>query len=304
MDAYNLPAPESDADPHTEGRTGDSGDDDDDGDGGGGENEDGSGSEDGGRSETDSEAEAESSKDSDEDSDVDEYADDQSIRDDDDAMDIGADLPAPPSPIDTTMSDPDDRVQLQEVVDAYGNKVYIEQYPCPTVGEPIRMEPVQDAPRRGYPDVGQLSKPDAFELGRLIMRSGVSARFRNSYLSLKRLRGMMPWKNNRELITNVGKLPHGPDWSVQAMSIDRSKGTEVVEFWGRNAMDAVKSMVGNKQLGPHMAWKPVRKWKTVERKERIRDEAFTADFMWQTQDKIKDHMRPSLVALSRPTRQS
>ncbi|KAG8728703.1 hypothetical protein FRC10_004637 [Ceratobasidium sp. 414] len=150
------------------------------------------------------------------------------------------------------------------------------------------MERVEDPVRRVYPNVGQLSNPDAFEIGQLLMRLGVSARFRNCYLTLKRLRGMMPWKNNRELVKDVDKLPHGPDWSVRAMSIEGSKGMEVVEFWGCNAMDAVKSMVGSKQLGPHMAWKPVRKWKTRERKERIRDEAFTADFMWRTQDKIKD----------------
>ncbi|KAG9080285.1 hypothetical protein FRC06_006829, partial [Ceratobasidium sp. 370] len=302
-------ASESDVATHTGGQTqghesdqgGGAGDGSDDGNGGDGGDGGGSGTEgkdgdedegegeDREMSEIDSEARTESARDTDEDSYVDEDEDNQSVRNEDIDMDIGVDLPdfqhAPPP--DVPMDDPDD-IQLEEVVDAYGNSVYIEHYPRPTVGEPIRMEPVGDPTRRGYPDVGQLSNPDAFEMGRLLMRSGISARSRNCYLRLKRLRGMVPWKNNRELLKDVDKLPHGPDWSVQAMEIEGSKGKEVVEFWGRNAMDAVKGMLGNKQLGPHIAWKPVRKWKTRERNERIRDEANTANFMWRTQDKIED----------------
>ncbi|KAG9090752.1 hypothetical protein FS749_000314 [Ceratobasidium sp. UAMH 11750] len=211
-------------------------------------------------------------------------------------MDIWPDLPdlqeaIPPAASlpDITMDDPNG-AELEEVVDAYGNKVYIEHYPCPTVGEPIRMEPVENRTRRGWvpSDIGKLSDKDAFELARLFFKSGVSARFRNSYLRLKKLRGMLPWKNNREMVKDVDKLPHGPDWSVQAVSINGLKGTEVVEFWGRNVMDGVKKLVSNKQLGPDISWKPIRKYKSRDRKEQIRDEGCTADFMWRTQDKIND----------------
>ncbi|KAG9093603.1 hypothetical protein FS749_014117 [Ceratobasidium sp. UAMH 11750] len=218
---------------------------------------------------------------------------DHAVNAGDDAMDIDLGLPDPledihpaPPPFDTTMDEQD--VPLEEVVDAYGNKVYIERYPCPTAGEPISIVPIEERAPQAYPDVGQLANPEAFEIGRLLMRPGVTAKFRNCYLWLKRIRGMMPWKNNRELVKDVDKLPHGPDWSVQAMEVEGSKGTEVVEFWGRNVMDIVKGMAANKQLEPHTAWKPVQKWKTPERKERIRDEGYTADFMWRTQEKIKD----------------
>ncbi|KAG8694994.1 hypothetical protein FRC08_008125 [Ceratobasidium sp. 394] len=250
-------------------------------------------------SEIDSEAETESTKDSDEESQVGDDEDDEDnedVRNEDGGMDIWPDLPdlqeaIPPaaSPPDITMDDPNG-AELEEVVDAYGNKVYIEHYPCPTVGEPIRMEPVENRARRGWvpSDIGKLSDKDAFELVRLFFKSGVSARFRNSYLRLKKLRGMLPWKNNREMVKDVDKLPHGPDWSVQAVSINGSKGTEVVEFWGRNVMDGVKKLVGNKQLGPDISWKLIRKYKSRDRKEQIRDEGCTADFMWRTQDKIND----------------
>ncbi|KAG8729734.1 hypothetical protein FRC10_003485, partial [Ceratobasidium sp. 414] len=241
-------------------------------------------------------AETASARDSDEDSHVGDDEDDEDVRNEADDMDIRLDLPDPQeaippatSPPNITMDDPNGD-ELEEVVDAYGNKVYIEHYPCPTVGEPVRMEPVENRTRRGWvpSDIGKLSDKDAFELARLFFKSGVSARFRNCYLRLKRLRGMLPWNNNREMVKDVDKLPHGPDWSVQAVSINGSKGTEVVEFWGRNVMDGVKNLVGNKQLGPDISWKPIRKYKSRDRKERIRDEGCTADFMWRTQDKIND----------------
>ncbi|KAG8737790.1 hypothetical protein FRC10_007799 [Ceratobasidium sp. 414] len=134
------------------------GDGSDGGDGGdGGDSSDGSGGEGEGEdkdkdraiTESDSEAEKESTRDSDEDLDAGEYKGDQSVRNQVDDMDIG-DLPefqevifpAVP-PTDTTMDDLSG-VQLEEVADVYGNKVYIEQYPHPTVGEPIWMEWVED----------------------------------------------------------------------------------------------------------------------------------------------------------------
>ncbi|KAG8735882.1 hypothetical protein FRC10_010039 [Ceratobasidium sp. 414] len=248
-------------------------DDGSDGGGDGGNDDD----EDESVSEIDTEAEMVSAWDSDEDSHVGDDEDDEDVRNEADDMDIRLDLPDPQeaippatSPPNITMDDPNGD-ELEEVVDAYRNKVYIEHYPCPMVREPVRMEPVENCTRRGWVplDIGKLSDKGVFELAWLFFKLGVSARFCNCYLRLKRLRGMLPWNNNQEMVKDVDKLPHGPDWSVQAVSINRSKGTEVVEFWGRNVMDGVKNL-------------------SRDCKERIRDEGCMADFTWWTQDKIND----------------
>jgi hypothetical protein len=97
------------------------------------------------------------------------------------------------------------------------------------------------------------------------------------------IRHLMPWKNNRELTKDVDKLPHGADWSVQAMEVSGDKGVEVVEFWSRNSLQVVKDLIGNKQLGPHMQYKAVRKYTTRTREVRLRDEMNSANFMWDTQ---------------------
>jgi hypothetical protein len=93
----------------------------------------------------------------------------------------------------------------------------------------------------------------------------------------------MPWKNNRSLLKDVDKLPHGADWSVQAIELAGNRGTEVVEFWSRNSLQVVKDILANKQLGQHMEYQPVRKYTSLTREERIRNEMNSADFMWDTQ---------------------
>ncbi|KAG8730119.1 hypothetical protein FRC10_003059, partial [Ceratobasidium sp. 414] len=43
-------------------------------------------------------------------------------------------------------------------------RVYIENYPVPTVGQPIRQATVEELKPPEYPDVGKLAEPDAFEI--------------------------------------------------------------------------------------------------------------------------------------------
>lgn len=93
----------------------------------------------------------------------------------------------------------------------------------------------------------------------------------------------MPWKNNRALLKDVDKLPHGPNWKVQTIRIAGSAGVEDVESWGRNPVEALKQMVNNRQLGPQMNFKPIKKYTSPNRSVRIRDEGWTADRMWELQ---------------------
>ncbi|QRW11753.1 C2H2 zinc finger [Ceratobasidium sp. AG-Ba] len=177
-----------------------------------------------------------------------------------------------------------EQVDLEEIVDQYGIKVYIEKYPASTAGEPNGYATARED--RPYPDVGQLADPDSFEIAKLLMESGVSGRFRNCYMRLKRIRALMPWKNNRALIKDVDKLPHGPDWAVSALRINGATGAEVVESWSRNPLDVLKQMVKSRQIGPKIQTKPVKKYASRDQTERIRDEGWTADRMWNLQDDI------------------
>ncbi|QRW10187.1 hypothetical protein RhiLY_09186 [Ceratobasidium sp. AG-Ba] len=119
--------------------------------------------------------------------------------DEDAEDDLPADEPYPNPPSQSINDElADNEVELDESTDQYGNRVYIERYPSDTAGEPIYRVP--DGNNHPYPDVGQLANPEAFEIAHLLMASGVSGRFRNCYMRVKRLRALMPWKNNREML--------------------------------------------------------------------------------------------------------
>jgi cobalamin biosynthesis protein CobT len=81
-----------------------------------------------------------------------------------------------------------EQIHLQEVVDQHGHKVYIEEYPCKTAGEAIRPVTEGDHIDGEYPDVGELSQPECFEIAQVLIESGVSGNFRNKFLRLKRVR--------------------------------------------------------------------------------------------------------------------
>ncbi|KAG8726749.1 hypothetical protein FRC10_006791, partial [Ceratobasidium sp. 414] len=104
----------------------------------------------------------------------------QSTGNNPDMMDLDRDLrqspPPPDAPLDRMVEDEDDEVVLVEVVDQHGQRVYIEEYPCPTAGEPIRQDTTANRDRSNYPDVGELKSPDCFEIAQLLLESGVSAR--------------------------------------------------------------------------------------------------------------------------------
>ncbi|KAG8724983.1 hypothetical protein FRC09_011011 [Ceratobasidium sp. 395] len=222
---------------------------------------------------------------SDADSDIESSINSQYMLDNANMMDFDG-LPNDDPASDHGIEDEDDDVVLQEVVDKSGYRYYIQTYPSPTAGEPIRQEdpnPNQD----NYPDVGELKKPECFEIAQLLMVSGVSGNFRNKYLRLKRLRGLMPWKNNRALLKNVDQLPRGPDWNVQAIRIPGDRGQEIVELWMRNALDIVKQLLQDKRLGKFMDFKAKKKWTSPARTERVRDEINTADWMWEVQAEIE-----------------
>ncbi|QRV82415.1 C2H2 zinc finger [Ceratobasidium sp. AG-Ba] len=163
---------------------------------------------------------------------------------------------------------------VREVTDENGHTCYIQDYPVPTVGEPIRQQTAEELQAQvDYPqDIGELSDPHAFEIAKVLLRSNITARYRKQFFRMRRLLGLLLWDHDRKMMKDVDKLPRGAKWTVQGMEIkgpDDKK--EIVELWMRNALDI-----------------PEIKWTSVEKTDRIRDETWTADLMWQIQGEIED----------------
>ncbi|KAG9089396.1 hypothetical protein FS749_001363 [Ceratobasidium sp. UAMH 11750] len=168
-------------------------------------------------------------------------------------------------------------------------RVYVENYPVRTVGEPIRQATEEEMGPTVYPDVGALAEPENFEVGHVLMTSNMSGADRERFLRLKKFRKNAPWKRNRQLMRDVDKLPHGPGWSVETKELKGDKGaTELVEFWKRDSLEWVKKIVRDKQLGPYLHLKPQRHYTNSQRTRRRRGEMWTGDLMWKFQDMVND----------------
>ncbi|QRV83013.1 plasma membrane ATPase 4 [Ceratobasidium sp. AG-Ba] len=98
--------------------------------------------------------------------------------------------PPSPGPLSLPRSPPlrsVEMVELVEEVDLYGRRVYVEKYKIPTIGEPIRQATAQELSRGNYPDVGQLSDQQSFEIAQVLMELGMSGRYRDKCLCLRRV---------------------------------------------------------------------------------------------------------------------
>ncbi|QRV99241.1 hypothetical protein RhiJN_27260 [Ceratobasidium sp. AG-Ba] len=87
---------------------------------------------------------------------------------------------------------------------------------------------------------------------------------------------------------DIDKLPHGAGWSVQALAIEGDRGVEIVELWLRDALEIIKRLLRNKRLGKFMQWKAIKKWRNPDMTDQVRDEIYTADWMWEIQADIQD----------------
>ena len=131
------------------------------------------------------------------------------------------------------------------------------------------------------------------------MQSGVSGRFRNRYLRLKRVskpaytqsmnlpvievRDKMPWHNNRAMLKDIDKLPHGPDWEVQPFKLTGSCGEEIVELWKRNPLDVIRALLLDKKLRKYLHYVPQRHYTGRDHRNRRRSELWTGDWLWKLQ---------------------
>ncbi|KAG8775726.1 hypothetical protein FRC12_001298 [Ceratobasidium sp. 428] len=218
------------------------------------------------------------------------------------AMNMDIPLPNPHTPSETSSNVP---LNLRESKDQFGTKVWIEDYPIRTIGKRLNGDDTneentneestneagankKDPERPDYPDVGQLKDPEAFKIAKLLLESGRSVRNRNCYLRLKRIRAKMPWSTNWAMMQDVDELPHGPDWKVRVSEIKGDIGTESAEWWCQNAFECLKTLLGDKFLAKHFQFKAYREYSSADGSERVRHEMFTADWMWDTQDKIAE----------------
>jgi hypothetical protein len=88
----------------------------------------------------------------------------------------------------------------------------------------------------------------------------------------------------------VDKLPFGPGFSCRKITVtgnrlgeDKEPIQEELELWMRDPVECIKELVGNPAFKEKICYVPEQVFTSNDRKTRIIDEAWTADWWWETQ---------------------
>ncbi|KAG9076584.1 hypothetical protein FRC06_009427, partial [Ceratobasidium sp. 370] len=134
-----------------------------------------------------------------------------------------------------------------------GTKTFVEHYPVPTVGTPIRLADPNELQKqhRDHTDVGPFTDEELFKLVDIMLTSGMSGKKRDWFLKLNRVTG--------------------------------SKGSEHTDFWFRDGLDGILHLLAEPQFVNDMEYKPTKVYADPERQTRIYSETTSADRMWSLQ---------------------
>ena len=88
----------------------------------------------------------------------------------------------------------------------------------------------------------------------------------------------------------VDQLPTGPDWMCDIVNVvgdlkgpEGGRMGEDLEHWRRNPLDCIKELIGNLAFKDKMVYEPAQFFTDKDHTTRIIDEAWTADWWWETQ---------------------
>ena len=100
----------------------------------------------------------------------------------------------------------------------------------------------------------------------------------------------LSFHNSRSLYQKVDKLPTGPQWTCELVTITgdlvNDNGTvtkEVVELWHRDPVECVRELIGKQEFDGHIAYRPERVFVDERGRERKYDEMWTAEKWWELQ---------------------
>lgn len=178
----------------------------------------------------------------------------------------------------------------------------IDSFPDNTAGAPI-SEDMYEPPDLGtyLRSCGCLAKLRNFEDAELLMTTGLNNKGRDQHLCSRRVsghppflsifthhlhtqyRGQTPWRTNRELLKDIDKLPHGPEWVAQDIEIGEGDNTRYVTMFKRDVVEVVRELMGNPRFKECMRYTPEQHWTSDTRTHRVYSELWTGNWWWRMQ---------------------
>src|SRR4051794_37035487 len=85
------------------------------------------------------------------------------------------------------------------------------------------------------------------------------------------------------MLADIDKLPHGLEWEPH--TIPMTVGTEERKnyVYGRNIIDVVRDLIGNRRFRHHMQYAPERHYTSKDRKSRVYSEMWMGNWWWRYQ---------------------
>ncbi|KAG9078478.1 hypothetical protein FRC06_008343, partial [Ceratobasidium sp. 370] len=147
---------------------------------------------------------------------------------------------------------------------------FVEPFPDPRVGAPIndKATPAPNLDKR-MADAGNLGIPRHLDTAELLLTTGLTANGRDEHLRSHLYVGNTPWKNNKELMEDLDKLPHGPGWEVYEMVTKMAGQSNTKSYlFTRNIVEVVLDIMANPAFRDCMHYAPQRLWTTADRRSR------------------------------------
>ncbi|KAG9076239.1 hypothetical protein FRC06_009623, partial [Ceratobasidium sp. 370] len=139
---------------------------------------------------------------------------------------------------------------------------------------------------------GNLGKPDYFDTADLLLTTGLTNMGRDAHLKSRLYVGQSPWVNNKQLMADVDKLPHGPEWEVYNIKLDepirRTRRNHSSYLFKRSVVATFRDLMANPDFKDKMDYAPRREWTAADRKCRVFGESSGGEWWWRTQEGMAD----------------
>ncbi|KAG8705030.1 hypothetical protein FRC09_003197 [Ceratobasidium sp. 395] len=180
---------------------------------------------------------------------------------------------------------------------------YVEHFPISSAGKPISNDRAYPPNLKAYiQSCGNLADPRNMEAAELLMTTGLSGKARTRHLQSSfyqhschdyqgcacKGKGKVPWNNDKQMLTDIDNLPHGPDWNAQELIVGEGWYQRVHPLYYLPIVDAIRQLIGNPAFKNVMRYAPERHWTSRWRHSRVYGETWTGNWWWRRQWFLRD----------------
>ncbi|KAG8703755.1 hypothetical protein FRC08_002653 [Ceratobasidium sp. 394] len=170
---------------------------------------------------------------------------------------------------------------------------FVEEFPIPTAGAPVSSEKKgRDLSKEDLRDYlascGKMGEPAKFEVAELLATTGLTAQNRTKYLRSGLCRGKGYWRNNRKLMQDIDRLPSGPKWTTETITVGEGIHESTHIVFRRDIVEVIKDLMGDPRFKRFMRYAPERHWSSHERECRLYGEMWSGNWWWRMQYLIRD----------------